>query len=266
MKIGIAGCAGRMGRLLLTASLQNPQFQLIGGTVRSGHPAAGKDIGFLLGCSDLGLKIVTDAAALFPHLDVFIDFSSPEASVHHSALAQEAGVALVIGTTGLNQAQEQKLKAAAQHIPLVYAANTSIGVTLLQALVRQAAAHLPVEWDIEIFEMHHRHKVDAPSGTALALGRAAAQGREVDHDRVAVLTRTGKTGLRPEGAIGYASLRGGDVVGDHTVIFAGPKERIELAHKAGGRDIYAEGALHAALWVCRQKPGLYSMHDVLGIQ
>lgn len=265
LKIGITGCAGRMGRMLLKAALQTSGFRLVGGTVRPGHAAAGKDLGSLLAGPDLGLDITTDLKALIPHVDVVIDFSSPEASLHHAELAAAGKVSLVVGTTGLNKIQEKKLAQAAGQIPLVYAANTSVGVTLLTVLVERAAAALSPDWDVEILEMHHRLKVDAPSGTALALGRAAAIGRGVDHDRVAIRQRDGQVGPRPSGAIGYATLRGGDVIGDHTVIFAGAKERIELAHKAGGREIYAEGALQAARWAHQQKPGLYSMRDVLGL-
>lgn len=265
LKIGIAGCAGRMGRMLLAATLQNADFRLVGGTVRPGHPAAGKDLGFLLEKPDLGLDITTELKTLISHVDVIIDFSSPEASVRHADVAKTQKVALVVGTTGLSKIQEEKLTQAAEKIPLVYAANTSVGVTLLTALVERAAAALTSDWDIEILEMHHRHKIDAPSGTALALGRAAAAGRGVDHDRVAIRHRDGQVGPRPHGSIGYAALRGGDVIGDHTVIFAGPKERVELAHKAGGREIYAEGALRAARWLHGREPGLYSMRDVLGL-
>ena len=265
LKIGIAGCAGRMGRMLLSATLQNSDFRLVGGTVRPGHAAAGKDLGSLLGRPELGRDATTELKTLLPHADVIIDFSSPEASAHHADLALEEKIPLVVGTTGLNKTQEKKLSQVAEKIPLVYAANTSVGVTLLTALVERAAAALTSDWDIEILEMHHRHKIDAPSGTALALGRAAAAGRGADHDRIAVRQRDGQVGPRPPGAIGYAALRGGDVIGDHTVIFAGPKERIELAHKAGGREIYAEGALRAARWVYGRNPGLYSMRDVLGL-
>ncbi len=265
LRIGITGCAGRMGRMLLKATLQNSDFRLVGGTVRPGHVAAGKDLGSLLAGPDLGLDIMTELKALIPHVDVVIDFSSPEASLYHADLAAAGKVPLVVGTTGLNKAQEEKLVQAAKKVPLVYAANTSVGVTLLTALVERAAAALSLDWDVEILEMHHRLKVDAPSGTALALGRAAATGRGADHDQIAVRQRDGQVGPRAQGSIGYATLRGGDVIGDHTVIFAGPKERIELAHKAGGREIYAEGALRAAQWVHQQKPGLYSMRDVLGL-
>jgi len=265
LKIGVTGCAGRMGRMILQAVLQNADFRLVGGTVRPGHVSAGKDLGSLLARPDLGLDVTTELKALIPHVDVIIDFSSPEASLHHADLAAAGKVALVVGTTGLNKAQEKKLAQAATKIPLVYAANTSVGVTLLMVLVERAAAALSPDWDVEILEMHHRFKVDAPSGTALALGRAAAIGRGIDHDRVAIRQRDGQVGPRLQGSIGYAALRGGDVIGDHTVIFAGPKERIELAHKAGGREIYAEGALRAALWAHGQKPGLYSMRDVLGL-
>jgi 4-hydroxy-tetrahydrodipicolinate reductase len=185
--------------------------------------------------------------------------------VKHARIAAEKGVAYIAGTTGMAECDEDVLREAAERIPVVYAANYSVGVTLLADLVRRTAARLGPEFDIEIVEMHHRHKVDAPSGTALALGRAAAKGRGVMLDEVAVRGRDGVSGAREKGTIGFAALRGGDVPGDHTVIFAGDGERLELSHRASGRDIFARGALRAALWAIGKEPGLYNMRDVLGL-
>jgi 4-hydroxy-tetrahydrodipicolinate reductase len=193
-----------------------------------------------------------------------LDFTSPEAAVAHAALAARTGTILVTGTTGLTSAQQAKIRAAAKKVAVVQAPNFSIGVNLALALVEQTAQVLDDGYDIEIVEMHHRHKVDAPSGTALGLGRAAARGRGVTLEKMSERGRDGITGARRTGTVGFASLRGGDVVGDHTVIFAGPGERVEITHKAGGREVFALGAVRAALWGKGRKPGLYSMADVLG--
>jgi 4-hydroxy-tetrahydrodipicolinate reductase len=197
---------------------------------------------------------------------VVIDFTSPQATVRHARLAASHGVALVVGTTGLGPADFEVLKSAAQSVAVVQAANMSVGVNLLLGLTRQVASILADAYDIEIVEMHHRHKVDAPSGTALALGRAAADGRGVDLDAVSQRVRDGIIGARRQGDIGFAALRGGDVVGEHTVIFAGDGERIELSHKATSRAVFALGAIRAALWTVGQPPGLYSMRQVLGLE
>ena len=202
---------------------------------------------------------------MFAAADVVIDFTVPAATATHAAMAAQAGTAMVIGTTGLSAEQQAAVDAAAAKVPVVQAGNMSLGVNLLVGLAKQAAAILGPDYDIEVVEMHHKHKIDAPSGTALMLGKAAAEGRGIDHDASAVMSREGHTGPRPDGTIGYATLRGGDVVGDHTVIFAGPAERIELTHRAGGRDIFARGAVRAALWCEGKAPGLYSMRDVLGL-
>jgi len=265
MRIGIVGCAGRMGRMLVREVLATPGAALAGGSERPGGPAPGKDVAALAGLDPVGIPVTDDAAALIAVSDVLIDFTSPAATVAHARLAAAAGKALVVGTTGLAPEDKAALADAARHSPIVVAANMSLGVNLLRGLVRKVAATLGDDWDIEIVEMHHRHKVDAPSGTALALGQSAADGRGVDLDAMKDTVRDGHTGPRGAGRIGFATLRGGDVVGDHTVIFAADGERIELTHKAGSRTIFARGAVRAALWAGTQPPGLYGMDDVLGL-
>ena len=262
--IGIAGCGGRMGRALVAAVAASQEARLAGATARSAA-LQGQDAGTLAGLDPLGAAIGEDAAALFAASDAVIDFTSPEATLHHAAIAARTGKALVIGTTGLTPADSDTIAAAAQHAPIVLAPNMSLGVNLLLGLVEQVARTLGPDFDIEILELHHRLKKDAPSGTALGLGQAAARGRGISLDEAAIRSRDGLTGARPEGAIGFATLRGGDVVGDHTVIFAGLGERLELSHKASDRNIYARGALRAALWAAQQPPGLYGMKDVLGL-
>jgi 4-hydroxy-tetrahydrodipicolinate reductase len=194
-----------------------------------------------------------------------LDFTAPDATLAYVELSAQARVVHVIGTTGMGPEHDERLKAAARHCRIVRSGNMSLGVNLLAGLLRRAAAVLGPDYDIEILEMHHRHKVDAPSGTALLLGRAAAQGRDLDLTKNSVRVRDGQTGARPKGAIGFASLRGGSVVGDHTVTLAGEGERIEFTHRAESRDIFARGAIRAALWAFDKKPGLYDMNDVLGL-
>jgi 4-hydroxy-tetrahydrodipicolinate reductase len=265
MKIGVTGAAGSMGLMLIAEVAGRAGLSLAGGTERAGHPSLGRDLGELAGLGRLGLPLADDAAALFADSDAVLDFTSSAASARHAALAAEHKTLLVLGTTGIDGAAERAIRKAAEGTAIVWAANTSLGVTLLAALVEQAAARLGDSYDIEILEMHHRRKIDAPSGTALALGRAAAKGRGVTLDKVAVRARDGETGARPAGAIGFAVLRGGDVPGDHSVIFAGDGERLELTHRASSRRVFAQGAVAAALWGRDKPPGLYSMRDVLGI-
>ncbi|MDH3229116.1 MAG: 4-hydroxy-tetrahydrodipicolinate reductase [Alphaproteobacteria bacterium] len=266
MKIGVVGAAGRMGRMLVRQAGENRDCALAGATERPDSEAVGQDAGMLAGIGEIGVAVGDDAAAMIAHVDAVIDFTAPGATVAHAALAAQAGAAMVIGTTGLADSHMEALRRAARHVPVVVAPNMSAGVTLLMALVEQVARTLDDTYDIEIFEMHHRHKVDAPSGTALGLGRAAAAGRDVDLDAVARMAREGHTGARPRGEIGFATLRGGDVVGDHTVVFAGDGERIELTHKASSRQVFAAGAVRAALWTRGKPPGLYAMRDVLGLK
>jgi 4-hydroxy-tetrahydrodipicolinate reductase len=260
-RIGIVGAAGRMGRMLVKTVSETSDCVVAGATERPGAADLGRDAGELAGIGPIGVPLTDDAAAMFAAVDAVIDFTSPAATAAHAALAAAAGCALVSGTTGLEAGHRAALEAAAAKVPIVWAPNMAAGVNLLFALTERVARVLGEEFDIEIVEMHHRHKVDAPSGTALALGLAAADGRGVALESV----RDGITGARGRGAIGFASLRGGDVVGDHTVVFAGAGERIELTHKAASRDIFASGAVRAARWTGGRPAGLYGMKDVLGL-
>jgi 4-hydroxy-tetrahydrodipicolinate reductase len=268
--IGVVGCAGRMGRLNLATILACDDARLTGGAERPDSPWIGKDLASLIdgapaGGGDTGLTVGADPGALFAASDVVVDFTTPRASLEHVDLAAESGTALVLGTTGLTADQREAIERAGRKAPIVQAANMSLGVNLLLILVEQAARTLGPDFDIEVLEMHHRHKVDAPSGTALVLGEAAAAGRGVRLDTVAQRVRDGHTGERRRGDIGFATLRGGDVAGEHTVLMAAPGERIELTHKATDRTIFSKGAIRAALWAAAQPPGLYSMRDVLGL-
>ncbi len=254
-----------MGRMLIETVMVTEGAALAGGTEQPGSPFIGQDLGLLVGSKTVGAVVVDDARALFEGADVVIDFSVPAATAAHAALAFDTRTAMVIGTTGLTPEQQSAVQGASEQSAIVQAGNMSLGVNLLVGLARQAAELLGPDYDIEVVEMHHKHKIDAPSGTALMLGKAAAEGRGIDHDANAVLSREGHTGARPDQAIGYATLRGGDVVGDHTVIFAGPSERIELTHRASSREIFARGAVRAAMWCEGKVPGLYSMRDVLGL-
>jgi 4-hydroxy-tetrahydrodipicolinate reductase len=270
VKVGILGASGRMGRMLIREVLDDSQCTLAGGTVREGGPHVDKGVLDIAGLPantpfPKEAVITVSAEKLFSVCDVAIDFTRPEVSVHHAYIAAAMGKALVIGTTGFSQEQIGMLTDAGNHIPLVVAPNMSLGVNLLSGLVEQAAARLDLKYDIEIVEMHHRHKIDAPSGTALALGEAAAKGRAVQLKTKAVYDRKGNSGPRKKGDIGFAVLRGGDVVGEHNVIFAADGERLELGHKASDRRIFASGAVYAAKWLAKQGPGCYNMKDVLGL-
>lgn len=265
IRVGVIGCGGRMGRLLLRTILEDRQCRLSGGVEQARSPEVGQDLGRLAGLEPVGLRASGDARLLVEESDVVIEFTSPEATVHHAGLAAAAGRAHVIGTTGLGPTQRAAVARAAERAPIVVAANMSLGVTLVSALVEEVARALDAGWDIEILEMHHRMKVDAPSGTALVLGEAAAAGRGARLADLARRGRDGVTGARKAGEIGFAALRGGDVVGEHRVIFAGMGERIELAHLATDRAIFAHGAVRAALWAAGRKPGLYGIGDVLGL-
>ena len=265
MRVIVSGAAGRMGRMVVRTIHESDGFKLTGALERDDSPWLGQDPGQLAGCPASSLRIVADPLPLLPGADAIVDFSSPAASVALAALAAQARIVDVIGTTGLSDDDLDKIAAAARHAPIVRSGNMSVGVNLLAALTRRAALALGEDFDIEIVEMHHRMKVDAPSGTALLLGEAAAAGREVSLRDQSVRGRDGLTGARNDGAIGFASLRGGTVVGDHTVTLAGPFERIELTHRAEDRMIFAKGALQAARWGQGKKPGLYAMSDVLGL-
>jgi len=265
VRIGILGAAGRMGRMLLRLASETPGLGVVGGADRPGSADLDRDLGELAGIGGLGLPLLDDPAPLFAEADVLVDFTHAEASVRHAALAAETGRALVVGTTGHTPEQRAAIGEAARRAPILQAANMSLGVNLLLVLVEQVAARLDPSYDIAIVEMHHRLKVDAPSGTALALGRAAAAGRGRPLEELWVKSRDGITGKREAGTIGFATLRGGDVVGDHSVIFAGAGERIELTHRAQSRELFAQGALQAARWLAGRPPGLYGMRDVLDL-
>ncbi|HEU4549011.1 MAG TPA: 4-hydroxy-tetrahydrodipicolinate reductase [Rhizomicrobium sp.] len=264
LNIVVAGASGRMGRTLIREIAQGSGIALCGALEMEGHPNLGLDSGTLAGMQPNGMKLTADPLPLVAGAQVIVDFTRPLVSVMLAELAAQARIVHVIGTTGFDEKQEARIAAAARHAVIIKSGNMSMGVNLLAALVERAARSLP-GYDIEVLEMHHRNKVDAPSGTALLLGEAAARGREVALSKNAVKSRDGLTGARPEGAIGFATLRGGTVVGEHSVIFAGTGERITLSHSAEDRSIFAHGALAAARWGHGRKPGLYAMADVLGL-
>ena len=265
LKLAIAGAAGRMGCTLTRIIHAMDGCEVAGGLEAKGSPAIGHDMGTLAGLGELDVPVTDDAPHLFTRIDGIIDFSAPAATLAFAELAAQARIIHVIGTTGLSHDDDAKLAAAGRHARIVKSGNMSMGVNLLAVMVKKVAAALGEDFDIEVLEMHHRHKVDAPSGTALLLGEAAAEGRDISLRERSVMSREGHTGARPDGDIGFATLRGGSVIGEHSVIFAGPDERVELTHKAQSRDIFAHGAVKAALWAADQKPGLYSMLDVLGL-
>lgn len=260
MKLAIAGAGGRMGRVLTRIIEETSGCSVAGGLEPKGSALVGSAMG------STGFRISDDPAALFNTIDGIIDFTVPAATLSLVEFSARAGIVHVIGTTGIDSAGDEKIRSAGKTARIVKSGNMSLGVNILAALVRKAAQALSEDFDIEVLEMHHRHKIDAPSGTALLLGQAAAAGRNLDLSKRSVRSRDGHTGARPQGDIGFAALRGGSVVGDHTVIFAGNSERIEFSHKAESRDIFAHGAVKAALWAKGQKPGLYSMADVLGLE
>ncbi len=266
MRIAIMGAGGRMGRTLARLVHERDGCELAGGIEVEGSPALGQDIGTLAGIGEIGISVEDDPLHLFTRIDGVLDFTTPQSSVACVELAAQARIVHVVGTTGFDADQDKKFDAASRHARIIKSGNMSLGVNLLAALVKKVAAALDPSFDIEVLEMHHRAKVDAPSGTALLLGNAAADGRGVDLDETAVRSRDGITGARRDGDIGFATLRGGSVVGEHSVIFAGPSERITLSHMAESREIFAHGAVTAALWGFDRKPGLYSMSDVLGLE
>lgn len=262
LKVGVVGCAGRMGRMLVAEIVATPGLALGGGTEIAGNPVLGSDVAQQAGLPAAGLVVGSDPRALFKACDAVVDFTLPAATAIHADFAAEAKKILIAGTTGLTPAQQEIVTMAATRTAIVQSANMSVGVNILLGLAEDAARRLTETYDIEIVEMHHRHKVDSPSGTALALGRAAAKGRGVDLDSVKKIDRDG---ARRTGDIGFAVLRGGDVAGEHSLIFAADGVRFELTHRAGSRRIFAKGAARALLWSRGRKPGLYSMRDVLGL-
>ncbi len=266
MGLVIVGAAGRMGQTLIRTIHSMHGVRVAAALERPGSSETGKDAGELAGVGSIGVPVTDDPLAAFAKADGVVDFSVPAVSVEFSGYAAQARIVHVIGTTGCSTDDDARIAAAARHATIVKSGNMSLGVNLLAVLVEQAARALgPEDFDIEILEMHHRSKVDAPSGTALLLGEAAAAGRAIGLAENSVRSRDGHTGARAPGTVGFATLRGGSVVGDHSVILAGPGERITLGHHAEDRTIFARGAVRAALWARDRKPGLYSMRDVLGL-
>ncbi|WEX09497.1 4-hydroxy-tetrahydrodipicolinate reductase [Chelativorans sp. AA-79] len=266
MGLVVVGAGGRMGQTLIRTIHAMEGARVVGAVERAGSPHLGRDAGELAGIGIINVEINDDPLPVFARADGVLDFTTPRATVEFAGYAAQARIVHVIGTTGLSGEDEAAIAAAARHATIVKSGNMSLGVNLLAVLVKQAARALDAaDFDIEILEMHHRHKVDAPSGTALLLGEAAAEGRSVDLAEESVRVRDGHTGPREAGTIGFATLRGGSVVGDHSVILAGAGERITLSHQAEDRTIFARGAVKAALWARGRKPGLHSMLDVLGL-
>lgn len=265
LRVSILGATGRMGQALLRLIAIAPDFEIRGAVTEPGEPRLGEDAHTGLGLPRADVRLTDDAASALADCDVAIDFTLPEAAAGHARACAAAGVPLVMGTTGLTAEDQEALQTAAGQIPVLYGRNMSLGITLLTELVRLAAGTLGPEYDIEIVEAHHRHKVDAPSGTALQLGEAAAAARNRALDELAVYSRVGQTGARPTGAIGFACLRAGSIAGDHRVLLATDEEILELGHHAVNRDVFARGAVQAARWLVGQPPGLYSMREVLGL-
>ena len=265
IRTAVMGASGRMGQMLVAAVDANPRVVLSGVTERAGHDWIGRDLGECMGGAARGIIVADDPLDVFASAQAVLEFTAPAATVAHAELAAQARAAFIVGTTGLTDEDIVRLEAASRHAPIVRAGNFSLGVNLLTVLTRKVAAALDEEYDIEIIEMHHRYKVDAPSGTALMLGEAAAAGRGVALADVSDRGRDGMTGARKPGDIGFAALRGGDVIGEHEVIFAGAGERIALRHSASDRQLFARGAVRAAIWAFHQKPGTYDMLDVLGL-
>jgi 4-hydroxy-tetrahydrodipicolinate reductase len=265
MKLAIMGAAGRMGRELVRAVHETAGCAVAGGTEAPGSPEVGRDAGELAGVGALGVTVTDKPLELFATIDGILDFTAPSASLAFAELAAQARIVHVMGTTGFSDTDEARIEAAGRHATIVRAGNMSLGVNLLVELTKKVAKALDEDFDIEVLEMHHRDKVDAPSGTALMLGQAAADGRGIDLEQHAVRSRDGHTGARKRGDIGFASLRGGSVVGEHTVVFAADGERVELTHRAADRGIFARGGVKAALWGRGKPPGIYSMADVLGL-
>ena len=269
MQLAISGAAGRMGQTLIRLARQMTSIELMGAIEAPGHSAIGKDAGDLAGIGHIGLPVIDDALSIIVNAHALIDFSTPEATVELTGLAAQARIVHVIGTTALEARHLAAIDASARHATIIRAGNFSLGVNLLTQLTRLAADRLGEDFDIEIVEMHHRHKVDAPSGTALMLGEAAAQGRHAPLEEICEHGRTGKTGARQKGRIGFSSVRGGGIIGEHMVLFAGEGERLQLSHIAEDRSIFARGAIRAAEWGWNEGkgnmgPGQFSMADVLG--
>ncbi len=266
MKLVVVGASGRMGKAIIHAIHSMDGVILKAAVDQKGAACIGQDAGLMVGLNEkLGVMVSDDPLTAFLDVDGVIDFTAPAATVQFAEYAAQMRLVHVIGTTGFSKQEEEKITAAARHARIIKSGNMSLGVNLLSLLVQKAAKALDEEFDIEVLEMHHKHKVDAPSGTALLLGEAAARGRNIDLHENSVRVRDGVTGARENGKIGFATLRGGSVVGSHSILFAGEGERLELSHIAEDRSIFSRGAIKAALWGFEKKPGLYSMADVLGL-
>ena len=266
IKVVVTGAGGRMGGRLVTLIKESSDLQLVGAVERKGHPAVGKDAGEIAGCGHVGVAVADDLTALADRADVLIDFTAPEAALAHLHIMTARKKAMVIGTTGLSAYQQADLKKTAKAIPCVYAPNMSVGVNVMLRVITDIARKLGDDYDIEVLEAHHRLKKDAPSGTALKIAQVLADATGRDLEKVVAYGRKGMIGERRRGEIGIQVIRAGDIVGDHTVLFGGPGERIEVTHRAQSRDTFARGALRAARWVVTQPPGLYDMADVLGLK
>lgn len=265
VRIAVSGCAGKMGRAVLRETARNPRTDIAAGVERADNPSIGSDLGALFGAPPIGIVVGADLLQALAGADALIVFSTPSAAIEHVRFAAESGVALVVGTTGFSTDQEEAIATAARSIPIVKTSNFSLGVALLSSLVEEAARRLSDDFDIEIFEAHHRDKIDAPSGTALTLAEAAARGRDIPLKERAVRIRDGVVGPRRAGDIGFSVRRGGGLIGDHEVAFVSGEEMITLAHRALDRSLFAKGAIAAAIWAPGRKPGLYGMRDVLGL-
>lgn len=265
LRIAIAGAAGRMGRSITTVLAEIKDAKLTAAFEHPQSTALGQDVGELAGCGKMGVLIESDLAAGLDRFDLLIDFTLPEPTLAHLELCKTAGRAVVIGATGFSAEQLEQIKAIGQHIPLVHAANYSVGINLMLKLVQDAARVLGESVDIEVIEAHHRDKIDAPSGTALQLGKVLAKARGWDLEECATLAREGVTGVRDSNSIGFSTIRGGDIVGEHTVMYIGSGERLEITHRAINRSILARGAVQAALWLQHQSADLYDMQAVLGL-
>ncbi|MEW6611420.1 MAG: 4-hydroxy-tetrahydrodipicolinate reductase [Pseudomonadota bacterium] len=266
VKIGVTGAAGRMGRHLLQAVAQHPGATLGAAVGRPGAAYLGSDAGNLAGTGPLGVPVVDSLHKVLEQVDVVVEFTTPSATLAHLEACRNAGRGMVIGTTGFDAGHKAMIREAARGVPVVFAPNMSVGVNALFGVLRQVAQTLGDEYDVEIIEAHHRNKIDAPSGTALALGEEVAQALGRELSAVAVYGREGITGVRDGKTIGFATVRGGDIVGDHTVMFAGPGERVEITHRATSRMNFAVGAVRAAVWLAGKPAGLYDMQDVLGLR
>ena len=265
-RIAVVGAGGRMGRSLIQAVSESEGLSLGAATERAGNPLLGRDAGELAGVEPLGVALVEDLPSVIDRFDVLIDFTAPAATLAHLEICRQAGKRMVIGTTGFSEAEKQQLAAAAGQIGIVFAPNMSVGVNLCFKLLEMAARVLGDDADVEIIEAHHRHKVDAPSGTALRMGEVIAETLGRDLQQCAVYGREGRTGPRDGATIGFETIRAGDVVGEHSVWFAMEGERVEIAHKATSRMNFARGAVRAADWIASRQPGLYDMQDVLGLK